>query len=154
YPIETVPVSEFCTGGTGAGSTVIAMFARATSGLLGVSSPHEGSSSVESRTRARREVLVLIAASGLRGGRRQLGRLAARAESHAVVRAVAERLLGRLPAAAKRDHRAAGETPFLAALVEDRDGSFEAERTVVPDRDLEIGHEAIILVVPSRGLNS
>src|SRR5215831_2511565 len=90
---------------------------------------------------------VLIAgASGLRRRGRKLARLAARAEAHPVVRAVAERLLRGLPAAAERHHGASCETPFPAALVLDRDGALEAERAVVPDRDLEVGHEAAILV--------
>src|SRR5206468_11747389 len=90
-----------------------------------------------------------VASSGLRLGRRQLVGLALRLEAYLVVAAVAEGLVGRLAAPAKRDDRAAIEPIRLAGLVGDDDVvPLDAVGAVVAHDDFCLGHARILLESP------
>ena len=155
YPIETVPVSVFCAGGTGVGSTVIPIAARGTPGLVGVSSPHAGSSRAARSTKARREVLLIVIVAQAFGAG---GASSAASQLELKPTRLCEPSQNGFLADCPQRHSETTVRPArphsLPLSSSDRDGSFEAERTVVPDSDLEIGHEAIILVAASRGVNS
>src|SRR5262245_6228490 len=82
-----------------------------------------------------------LTASGFGLGRGQLERDALGREALGLVRAVAERLVRGVPAAAERHHRAAGQVVDVAVLVgDDDDLPLESQGAVVPHDDLGVRH--------------
>src|SRR5580658_2366069 len=78
--------------------------------------------------------------SDLRFGRRQLAGGDGIGEAHAVVAAVAKRLVGRVAATAQRDDRAASQSKGCAGGVADLEFALHTEGPVVQRSDFD-GHQ-------------
>ena len=74
--------------------------------------------------------------------RRQIVRL----EAAGLVRAVAEGLLGRMPAATQRDHRfVAVKRKRIACVVRNDYGAFDDQRTMDTAADGDLGHVGLVV---------
>src|SRR5882672_1761654 len=79
-------------------------------------------------------------ASNLRFGRRQIAGGDRVGEARSGVGAVAKRLVGRLPAAAKADGSATGESKGLSGGIDNFEVTFDADGAVGVDGDFCCGH--------------